>query len=234
MFKINLIEKPGFQDSDSQTSSFWSYLHLREEKGGVEIPSKENYFRNNWKYYFLISSIFLMIGILEFWHLQYKNIKPDNVLNQVIDLIIESGYLKNIKLMEANFSKEDVNVTIRSNDLATIHNLTQGYRLEDEIPFEIYKKGEYSYVTLIFPWEIKYNDVGTESIILDSMAKNTVFSNKININNEKEQFRITGRSSDIISYLLKMADNEQIQKFNFSVFHNDSGEFDLIVKLNLI
>jgi len=234
MFKINLIEKKGYQDPDSPADSFWSYLHLKEKQDDIKTSSKKNYFSNNWQYYFFILNIFIFIGVLEFWHLKHKDIKPDMVLNQVIDLIIESGYLKNIKLMEANFSIKDVTVTIRSNDLTTIHNLTQGYRLEDEIPFEIYKIGKFSYVTLVFPWKIQYNDSNTESIILDSMANNTVFSNKININNEKEQFRITGRSSDIISYLLKMADNEQIQKFNFSIFHNDAGEFDLIVKLNLI
>ena len=46
------------------------------------------------------------------------------------------------------------------------------------------------------------------------------------------EFGLQGRSSDIISYLLQMADNQLIQKFILSVHHLESGRFYLKVEEN--
>ena len=73
------------------------------------------------------------------------------VLNQVISLIVESGDIKNLQLTEANFSTKQVKITLRSEDFTTIQSLTQVYRMENEIPYEMFQKGIYSYINLIFP-----------------------------------------------------------------------------------
>ena len=66
------------------------------------------------------------------------------------------------------------------------------------------------------------------------MANNILFSNTASINHSEDIFHIQGEASDIISFLLKMAENNQIKKFNFSIFHQDSGQFNLKVQLHLI
>ena len=65
---------------------------------------------------------------------------------------------------------------------------------------------------------------------LQSIANKTVFSNKTSINHSKDIFEIKGGSSDIISFLLQMAEKKQIQKFNFSEFYDNSGQFNLKVQ----
>ena len=50
------------------------------------------------------------------------------------------------------------------------------------------------------------------------------------IYNTEDIFKIQGEASDIISFLLEMAENKQIQKFNLSVSHDDFEQFNLIVQ----
>ena len=152
------------------------------------------------------------------------------VLNQVIDLIIESGYMKDLQLSEAHFMPQTVIVTITSNELHQIQNFTHDYRREDNIPFEIFQRDNKSYVSLNFPW--KSSKSGGDIEILKSLASKTVFSNKISINYTDNQFELQGRSSDIISYLLQMAENDMIQKFILSIIHLESGSFFLKVQVD--
>ena len=138
-------------------------------------------------------------------------------LNQVIDLIVESGYIKDLQLKEAKFSSDQVKVIIRSKHFSLIKDLLQGYRVEDTIPSEIYQKGEYTYLNLVFPWS--GNKKGGNIQTLEIMANKTVFSNKISIKNTENIFSLQGRGTDIISFILQMAENEQIFRYNFSVFN---------------
>jgi len=107
-----------------------------------------------------------------------------------------------------------------------------GYRKEDKIPYEIFRKNEINYVSLNFPWQ--GNKKGGSLETLKSLATKTVFSNKISINTSGNNFELHGRSSDIISYLLQMADNGLIQKFILSVYHLESGQFYLKIKANQV
>ena len=149
------------------------------------------------------------------------------VLNQVIDLIVESGYMKDLQLADAYFESDNVRVTISAGELSSLHNFTRGYRKEDKIPYEIFRRNETNYVSLKFPWEGDKN--GGDIKALKSLLAKTVFSNKININFTDNEFELHGRSTDIISYLLQMADNGLIQKFTLSVHHLESGRFYLKV-----
>ena len=232
MFNINFIGKSGIQKEQSDAS--WSYIHKRETTIPPQNNSNNSKYKllNNykWKYYILSLLIIIFIIFIELLNVRYTKINPDMVLNQVIDMIVESGYLKEIELDKAIFSLDRVEVIIRSRDFTNVHNLTQGYRVKNIIPYEMYTKNEYSYLSLAFPWE--GNNKGGKLITLESLAKKTVFSNKIKIVSKNDVFQINGRSSDIISYLLQMADSDQIQKFSFSVVHLDTGEFNLTINLN--
>ena len=114
--------------------------------------------------------------------------------------------------------------------MSSIQNFTLGYRIEDNIPCEIFRKDEINYVSLNFPWE--GNKKGGSVETLKSIARKTVFSNKISINYSGNNFELYGRSYDIISYLLQMADKGLIQKFTLSVYHLESGIFYLKVQTN--
>jgi hypothetical protein len=146
----------------------------------------------------------------------------------VIDLIIESEYVNELHLSEAKFRVDNVKVTISSSDLMPLQNFTLGYRKEDKIPYELFQKNRFNYVSLNFPW--KGNKKGGTLKQLRQLASNTVFSNKIIISESDNIFELRGRSSDIISYLLQMAKSGAIQNFIFSVYHLDSGQFFLKIK----
>ena len=235
MFDINFISEPGMQVEKSDAS--WSFLY-RQSKTGIDgksdVKKSKVFFiiKNSWKNYVFVLIMLFFIGIISILNIRHKNVKPDWVLNQVLDLIVETVYIKNLQLVEANFSIDQVKVTVSSEDFTAIQSITPDYHLEDEIPYEIYKKGKYNYLNLFFPWE--GNESGGDIQKLKSITNNIIFSNKISINHKGEIFEIQGSSSDIISFLLAMAKNNQLQKFNFSVFHHKSGQFNLKVQLNLI
>ena len=231
MFDINFISEPGMQNETSDSS--WSFLSKKSEpemngESGSKHSQVSLIHQNSWKNYAIILSILGFIAIVSILNSRYTQVKPDLVLNQVIDLIVESDYIKNLQLAEAIFSTDQVKVTIRSEDFAAIQSLSRGYRMENELPYEMYQKGKYSYLNLIFRW--KGNEKSGDINILQSIADKIVFSKEASINHTEDIFEIQGEASDIISFLLEMAENKQIQKFNFSVSHDDIEQFNLIVQ----
>ena len=231
MFDLNFISEPGMQNETSDAS--WSFLSKQSEtemngKSGLTHSQVSLIHQNSWKYYAFVLSILGFIAIVSILNSRYTQVKPDLVLNQVIDLIVESDYIKNLQLEEAFFSTDQVKVTIRSEDFAAIQSLSRGYRMENELPYEMYQKGKYSYLNLIFRW--KGNKKSGDINILQSMADIIVFSKEASINHTEDIFEIQGEASDIISFLLEMAENKQIQKFNLSVSHDDFEQFNLIVQ----
>ena len=231
MFDLNFISEPGMQNETSDAS--WSFLTKKsepemKEKSGSNHSKVSLIHQNSWKNYVFVLSILGFIAIVSILNSRYTQVKPDLVLNQVIDLIVESDYIKNIQLEEATFSTDQVKVTIRSEDFAAIQSLSRGYSMENELPYEMYQKGKYSYLNLIFRW--KGNQKSGDINILQSMADKIVFSKEASINHTEDIFEIQGEASDIISFLLEMAENKQIQKFNLSVSHDDIEQFNLIVQ----
>ena len=108
MFEINFISDPGMQNETSDAS--WSFLNKQSESDMYEkSDSKQSrvFFiqHNSWKNYVFVLIILGFIGVISILNNNYTQMKPDlAVLNQVIDLIDESDYLKNIQLIEAIFS----------------------------------------------------------------------------------------------------------------------------------
>ena len=87
-------------------------------------------------------------------------------------------------------------------------------------------------MSLNFPWE--GDKTGGNIEALKTLADKTIFSNKISSSFSENEFELQGKSSDIISYLLQMADNGFIQKFTLLVLHLESGGFYLKVRINEI
>ena len=234
MFSPNFIAEPGIQKKSSDAS--WSYLQKKAEVVSQEPAIKTVEKNKNTKAKLAIYSWAICVLIFIVSAGIYMNpepkISPDMVLNQVVDLIIESGYFTELQLSEAHFNSDYVRVTIASGELSSIQNFTLGFRIEDSIPYEIFRKDDINYVSLNFPWEGNKKGGSIES--LESIATKTVFSNKISINSSENNFELHGRSSDIISYLLQMADNGLIQKFTLSVYHLESGQYYLQVQTNQV
>jgi hypothetical protein len=224
MFDLNFIAEPGVQIDNTDAS--WSFLHKRSQTKTIKsIQPDQNIIR--WKLYGAIgvTIIILFIGFLQ---IMQTKVDPNMVLNQVIDLIVESGYISEIQLAEAHFNTNHVNVIIRSDELNGLQKFTQGYRIADIIPYEMYIKENINYVSLNFPWKVNQYEGDITSLV--SLASKTVFSNKIAMNHTDNSFKIIGRSSDIISYLLQMADSGLIQKFTLLVQLMESGRFSLKIE----
>ncbi|MBC8255734.1 MAG: hypothetical protein H8E85_00295 [Candidatus Marinimicrobia bacterium] len=234
MFSPNFIANPGIQKEAAEES--WSFLQKKVNPVKETVPKPAVEKKKNTKAIFAIyiwaACILLVIAWAGLFMNPKPKVSPDMVLNQVIDLIIESGYMKELQLAEAHFNPDFVKVTIKAGELSALQNFTLGYRKEDQIPYEIFRKNNVNYVSLNFPWV--GNKKGGSLETLKALATKTVFSNKISINFSGNNFELHGRSSDIISYLLQMADNGLIQKFTLSVFHLESGQFYLKVQANQV
>ena len=234
MFSPNFIAEPGIQKETSDES--WSFIQnkvepIQEAEPKPAVEKKINT-RAKFAIYAWAACVLLVITWVGVFMNPKPKVSPDMVLNQVIDLIIESGFMKELQLSEAHFNPDFVKVTIKAGELSALQNFTLGYRKEDKIPYEIFRKNEINYVSLNFPWQ--GNKKGGSLETLKSLATKTVFSNKISINTSGNNFELHGRSSDIISYLLQMADNGLIQKFILSVYHLESGQFYLKIKANQV
>ena len=190
MFDLNFITEPGIQTENSDAS--WSFLHKRKTVDDTVIQQTSNIetntARSNRKYFIYVVCVLIIIVGFIFYIKPRPTVSPDMVLNQVVDLIIESGYMKDLQLVKAQFMPNSVKVTITSNQLISVQNFSKGYRREDNIPFEIYQKNNRSYVSLNFPWE--GGKKGGDMEILKSLAAKTVFSNKISINYTDHQFEL--------------------------------------------
>ena len=147
MFELNFITEPGMQTENSDDC--WSFLHKRkknEEQPVQKGKSLENIksISSNSIYIGWLCIILIVVGF-SYYFSSRQTVSPNMVLNQVIDLIIESGYMKNLQLSEAHFLSQNVTVTIKADHLNSIQDFTHGYRSEDNIPFKIFQKNNIYY-----------------------------------------------------------------------------------------
>ena len=232
MFELNFIAEPGIQAESTEAS--WSFLpkstehETKSASKSTVVESKRS--RTNWKDYGIVAFAVIILAVISMFVNSQPKVSQDMVLNQVIDIIIESDYMKDLKMTEAHFKPDFVKVIITASELDFIQNFTQGYNKEDLIPYEIFQINDLNYVSLNFPWE--GDKKGGDIKMLKILADKTVFSNKISISFTENKFELQGRSSDIISYLLQMANSGLIQKFTLSVLHLESGSYYLKVWVN--
>ena len=232
MFDLNFIAEPGIQAESSEAS--WSFLQRSTEpetksalKSAV-VGSKKS--GANWKYFNIAATAIIIIAVIGLLVNSQPKVSEDIVLKQVIDFIVESDHMKDLQLAEVHFNTDLVTVTITATELDFIQDFILGYQKEDKISYEIFQKNKLNYMSLNFLWE--GDKKGGDIASLKTLADKTVFSNKISISFTDNEFELQGRSSDIISYLLQMADNGLIQKFTLSVLHVESGRFNLKVRVN--
>ena len=232
MFDLNFIAEPGIQAESSEAS--WSFLQRSTEpetksalKSAV-VGSKKS--GANWKYFNIAATAIIIIGVISLLVNSQPKVSEDIVLKQVIDFIVESDHMKDLQLAEVHFNTDLVTVTITATELDFLQDFILGYQKEDKISYEIFQKNKLNYVSLNFLWE--GDKKGGDIASLKTLADKIVFSNKISINFTDNEFELQGRSSDIISFLLQMADNGLIQKFILSVLHLESGRFNLKVRVN--
>ena len=228
MFELNFIAEPGIQAESTEAS--WSFLQKSTDFETESTPKssveKSKISGAHWKDYGIIAFAVIIFAVISmFVNFQPKVVSQDMVLTQIIDLIIESGYMNDLRLMEAHFKPDFMKVTITISDLGFLQSFTQRYHKEDNISYEIFQKHKLNYVTFNYPW--RGDQTGGNIEILKTLADKTVFSNKTSISLTNNEFELQGQSSDIISYLLQMADNGLIQKFTLSVLHLESGRFYL-------
>ena len=229
MFELNFIAEPGIQTESSEAS--WSFLQRRTESETKSAPkssvvgSKKS--GANWKYYKIAASAIIILAVIGLLVNSQPKVSEDMVLKQVIDFIVESDHMKDLQLAEVHFNTDLVTVTITATELDFLQDFILGNQKEDKISYEIFQKNKLNYVSLNFPW--KGDKKGEDIKTLKTLTVKTVFSNKISISFTDNEFELQGQSSDIISYLLQMADNELIQKFTLSVLHLESGRFYLKV-----
>ena len=121
-----------------------------------------------------------------------------------------------------------VKVTIKADKLNSIKDFTSGYRKEDNIPFQIFSKGQANYISMKLPWEGATSS--PDITVLKSLTSKTVFSNKISTIFSENKLELEGRSSDIISFLLQMAEDMLIEQFALSIYRLDTGNFYLLVQ----
>ena len=234
MFDLNFIAEPGIQTKYTEAS--WSFLPKRTESETDSVLQssllESKKIGRNWKDYGIaVFAVIILVFLSMFVNSQPK-VDQNMVLNQVIDLIIESGYIKDLQLTGAYFEPDIVKVTISTSELGVLQNFTQNYHKDENIPYEIFQKNELYYGTLNFPWES--DKIRGDITKLKTLADKTVFSNRISISFTKNEFKLQGRSSDIISYLLQMADNGLIPKFSLLVQHLESDRFYIKVRTNKI
>ena len=232
MFDLNFIAEPGIQAESSEAS--WSFLQRSTEpetksaQKSAIVGSK--YSGANWKYFNIAATAIIIIAVIGLLVNSQPKVSEDMVLKQVIDFIVESDHMKDLQLAEVHFNTDLVTVTITATELDFLQDFILGYQKEDKISYEIFQKNKLNYVSLNFHWE--GNKKGGDIASLKTLADKTVFSNKNSISFTDNEFELQGRFSDIISYLLQMADNGLIQKFTLSVLHLESGRFYLKVRVN--
>ena len=232
MFDLNFIAEPGIQAESSEAS--WSFLQRRTEpeiksaQKSAVVGSKKS--GENWKYFNIASTAIIIIGVIGLLVNSQPKVSEDMVLKQVIDFIVESDHMKDLQLAEVHFNTDLVTVTITATELDFLQDFILGYQKEDKISYEIFQKNKLNYMSLNFLW--KGDKKGGDIASLKTLADKTVFSNKISISFTDNEFELQGWSSDIISYLLQMADNGLIQQFTLSVLHLESDRFNLKVRAN--
>ena len=232
MFDLNFIAEPGIQAESSEAS--WSFLRRGTEpetKSALKsaaVGSKKS--GENWKYFNIAATAIIIIAVIGLLINSQPKVSEGMVLKQVIDFIVESDHMKDLQLAEVHFNTDLVTVTITATELDFLQDFILGYQKEDKISYEIFQKNNLNYMSLNFLW--KGDKKGGDIASLKTLADKTAFSNKISINFIDNEFELHGRSSDIISFLLQMADNGLIQKFTLSVLHLESGRFKLKVWVN--
>ena len=232
MFDLNFISNPGLQSEKSNAS--WSYEIEENTKSDQQLDVNESGVQyrksNTWKYLITLFIIIICFVVVE--KFTSTSIKPNTVLNNIIDIIVESEHNMNLQLVEVNFLSDKVEVLIRSEKIKDIQYVLDEYYLQRHILYDLYQKGVYNYISIDFPWEI--NVINKDISNLITFIKKTRFSDLVVSSHDETVIEIHGKSTDIISFLLYMTEANQIQNYYYSIFYDEYDNFKLKILLHII
>ena len=230
MFDINFISKPGVKKHPSKDA--WSFLKknklVDDEKKEKIVVKKTPIFDNEiFKNYFLLFISFGLIIALSFMNMSSSKFDSEVILEQVLDLMINTEYMDDFNLKEIEFNQKKILMLIELTNISIIHEME---KLNEELSFEVYKKGSRNYLSILFPWSI--SGEGKNVGIIKSFMDEIIFSKEIIMKENDEMIYFYAKSSDMITFLLNMAENNQIQKFNFLISQHENNDYKLALYLN--
>ena len=234
MFDINFISKSGIQNEKSDEK--WSFLKgkiiIPEDKENKNIIIKTSLFNNEvWKSYLLVLIGFGLIFIMSIMNTQSVNFNSDFFLNQVLDLMIESDYSNEFNLKNIEFNQNQIFLLIELVDVSTIHDMENIYALSEKVSYEIYKKDSMNYLNILFPWNVSMEGGNFENI--KSIMDKIIFSKEVIMEEVDNMIYFHANLSDIVTFLLNMAGDNQIQKFSFSISQNQLNDYKMVLYSNL-
>lgn len=234
MFDINFISKSGMKNTKSDEK--WSFLKEKiissDYKENKNLLKKTSLFDNEvWKNYMLvllgIGLVFIM-SIINTYPVDYDS---EKILNQVLDLMINSDYSNEFNLKKIEFNQNQILLLIELADLSTIHNMENLYASNEKISYEIYNKDSINYLSILFPWNIYVEDSNFENV--KSIMDKIIFSKEVSMEESDDMISFHAKLSEIVTILLNMTDDNQIQKFSFSISHNQFNDYKMVLYSNL-
>ena len=234
MFDINFISNSGMQNEESDEK--WSFLKekiiIPEDKENKNVIIKTSLFDNEvWKSYLSVLIGFGLIFIMSIMNTQPVNFDSEKILNQVLDLMIDSDYSKEFNLKNIEFNQNQIFLLFELVDVSTIHDMENIYALSEKISYEIYKKDSINYLNILFPWNVSLEGGNFENI--KSIMDKIIFSKEVVVEEVDNMIYFHAKLSDIVTFLLNMTDDNQIQKFSFSISQNQLNDYKMILYSNL-
>ena len=144
-------------------------------------------------------------------------------------MISESSYLENLNLNKVEFFEDRVQIIVSSTKQELLRQLQLGFPWYNKINYQIYKKSDYYFLSFDLPWIMK--NIITDMANIKKITQTTVLSNKVKINYSNKTIILDGLYSDIISFLLKMMDNNIINKYKFEINQIYNNTFQLKVSI---
>ena len=230
MFDINFISKPGLKENSLNDT--WSFLKKNEfsDKDKVEkkVVKKISLFNKDiFKNYILLLVSLSLIVVMSFLNTSSSKFNSKAILEQVLDLMINTDYMDNFNLKTIEFNQKNILMLIELADISMIHGME---KLNKELSFEVYKKNKRNYLSILFTWRI--SEKGKNIEVVKSFMDEIIFSKEIIIKENDEIIYFHAKSSDMITFLLNMAENNQIQKFNFLISQHENNDYKLALYLN--
>ncbi len=230
MFDINFISKPGVKENSSNDT--WSFLKKNKfsdtDKEEKKVVKKISLLNNDiFKNYIVLILSFSLIVAMSFLNTSSSKFNSKVILEQVLDLMINTEYMDNFNLKTIEFNQKNILMLIELADISMIHEMG---KLNEGVSFEVYKKNTRNYLSILFPWSI--SEKGKNIEVVKSFMDEIIFSKEIIVKENDKIIYFYAKSSDMITFLLNMAENNQIQKFNFLISQYENNDYKLALYLN--
>ena len=174
-----------------------------------------------------IGLVFIM-SIINTYPVDYDS---EKILNQVLDLMINSDYSNEFNLKKIEFNQNQIFLLIELANLSTIHDMENLYASNEKTSYKIYNKDSINYLSILFPWNVYVEGSDFENV--KSIMDKIIFSKEVSMEESDDMIYFHAKLSDIVTLLLNMTDDNQIQKFSFSISHNQLNDYKMVLYSNL-